>query len=255
MRTRVYYFILIEFLIAVSIFLSRGKTSVSFPILSILSITEILIIFMLIKIFIVILKKDKYSVEIFFPLKEGTFLITDGGNSKISRLMNYHYHSRMHKLKGTNQSMKYATDIVRIDQPLPSFLPVENQCYPIFENPVYSPITGEIFKVVNDIEDNTPFIGKYPYNTGNTVVIRDGDLFFLIGHLRRGSITCNVGDKVVKGEIIAKAGNSGYSERPHIHMQLIRSGSENYWSGTGVNMTFRHRNLYKNRVIHVIHYG
>jgi hypothetical protein len=55
----------------------------------------------------------------------------------------------------------------------------------------------------------------------------------------------------MEGDFIAEAGNSGYSERPHIHIQLINSSTDNYWSGTGISIQYRRKNLYKNRLITV----
>lgn len=59
------------------------------------------------------------------------------------------------------------------------------------------------------------------------------------------------GDNVNAGDILAAAGNSGYSERPHIHMQLINSLTENFWQGLGISIQFKMKNLYKNRVINI----
>jgi murein DD-endopeptidase MepM/ murein hydrolase activator NlpD len=73
----------------------------------------------------------------------------------------------------------------------------------------------------------------------------------LIGHLKRGSIRIKSGDSVHQGDLLAEAGNSGYSERPHIHMQLICSQTDNYWSGLGTSITFQNKNLFKNRRIKV----
>lgn len=256
LKFRILYFILIEFvlfLLTIHRITLPVNTSAGWAGLSIFMVVELYLIFELFKILTVISKKEQNSLEITFPLKEGRFLITDGGNSKTSRLMNYHYYSKVHKRKGTNFSMKFATDIVRIDPPLRTFLPPENRDYPIFENPVYSPVSGTVFKVTNDIEDNMPYAGNYPYNTGNTILLKDGDLFLLIGHLKKGSIMVSEGESVEQGKMIAKAGNSGFTERPHIHMQLMRSESDDYWFGMGVSMTYRRRNLFKNRIISAGH--
>jgi hypothetical protein len=42
---------------------------------------------------------------------------------------------------------------------------------------------------------------------------------------------------------------SGYTERPHLHMQPIRSDSPDYWTGTGICTRYNKENLYKNRLI------
>lgn len=210
---------------------------------------EVFLLIQLVRVVVVMLKKDKGMLDIQFSLKGGTFLVTDGGNSGISRLMNYHYWSAVHRNNYTNKSMLYATDIVKIVPPYPSFLPPENTDYPIFDEPVYSPIDGTVVKVENSIVDNRPYSGNYPYNTGNTVVIRKDDLYFLLGHLKEGSVTAKVGDDVSAGQQIARAGNSGMSERPHVHIQLVKSDTDNFWLGTGVGIRYGGRNLYKNRVI------
>jgi murein DD-endopeptidase MepM/ murein hydrolase activator NlpD len=81
------------------------------------------------------------------------------------------------------------------------------------------------------------------------VIIRKDNYYLLPGHLKKDSIKVKGGDRVQAGDPVASAGNSGYPERPHLHMQLIRSDSPDYWSGTGICITYRNRNLYKNRLI------
>jgi len=252
LRSRRYFCGLIE-LIILSIFvwkLSLGtKTDMHFVKVFILSLTQFYLLFELIKIIKVIYERNEGAVEIEFPFKQGIYLVTDGGNSRISRLMNYHYYSALHKRNRTNNSMLYATDIVKIAGNKSNFLPKKNEEYPIFNESIYSPINGVVIKVVNDIPDNQPFSGNYPYNTGNTVVIKKGNIYYLLGHLNRYSIVVNVGETVKSGELIGAAGNSGWTERPHLHMQLIKSDSDNYWKGEGVCIRFRNKNLYKNRQI------
>jgi hypothetical protein len=214
-----------------------------------LGFIQLYLLIELIKILLVIFKKDASAVEIDFPLKEGTYLITDGGNSKTSRLMNYHYYSPVHKKNKTNNSMLYATDIVKVDADKPTFFPESNDDYSVFGEKVYSPINGIVVKVANDIPDNKPYSGNYPYNTGNTVVIKNADLYLLLGHLRESSIVVKVGDAIQTNDLIGAAGNSGWSERSHLHMQLIKSQSDNYWSGQGISILYTNKNLYKNRLI------
>jgi hypothetical protein len=216
-----------------------------------LSLIQFFLLSKLVNILLVIFIKDSSSHEIVFPFGQGKYLITDGGNSKISRLMNYHYYSQVHKRNNTNNSMKFAVDIVMIVPGYPSFLPVENGQYPVFGLNIYCPMDGEVIKVVNNIPDNKPYSGNYPYNTGNTVVIKKGNYFLLLGHLKMNSIVVKEGDKVNANDLIGSAGNSGWTERPHLHMQLINSVSDNYWKGIGVSVRFKDINLYKNRLVKI----
>ncbi|MEJ2637369.1 MAG: M23 family metallopeptidase [Calditrichia bacterium] len=251
-RFKLLYFSFFELILTAGLILKITFTpaqAANIPLVLLFSFVQIYLIYLLIKILIVRNGKDKRRHEIEFPLKNGSYLVTDGGDSRVSRIMNYHYHSPVHKRNKTNLSMIFATDVVKTGNGGARFLPKQNEQYAIFNENLYSPMEGEVIKVVNDIEDNIPFIGKYPYNTGNTVVVRGGKYYFLLGHLRQGSITVKEDEHVKRGDLLGRVGNSGYSERPHLHMQLIESESENYWSGKGVCIQYRGRNLYKNRRI------
>ncbi len=215
----------------------------------ILAIVQTYILIEIIKIIVVIKENNITAFQIEFPFRNGTYLVTDGGNSKISRLMNYHFYSPVHKRNKTNNSMLYATDIVKIVSNRRKFLPTQNDNYGIFGEKLFSPIDGEVVKVADSIDDNIPYKGNYPYNTGNTVVIRQNNLYLLLGHLKKGTIKVKEGDNISSGDPVAEAGNSGLSERPHLHMQLMKSETLNYWKGTGICIKYGHKNLYKNRLI------
>ncbi len=217
----------------------------------VLSIALAASLFLLIRILIVIFKKDPERLEIEFPFKDGEYMVTDGGDSSMSRMMNYHYHSSVHKKKGTNKSMRYATDVVKLSGMSSGFLPLKNEDYPIFGEKLFAPMDGIVVQVKNDIEDNRPFTGNYPYNTGNTIVLKKDDYYFLLGHLKKGSITIHEGDQVKSGDMIGMAGNSGMSERPHLHAQLMKSESGEFWKGMGICIQWKGRNLYKNRILHI----
>lgn len=255
LRFRDQFFVLMEFLIlivAARRILLKGSLGSDVVILAVLILIQLLLLFVLAKILIVIFLRDKKSFEITFPFRNGRYMITDGGNSKISRVMNYHFHSTVHKKKKTNYSMLYATDMVKIDPSAARFMPQVNNDYPIFGESVYSPVSGIVFKVENSIEDNIPFSGGYPYNTGNTVVIRSENRYMLLGHLKKGSVRVLPGETVSAGDLLAEAGNSGMSERPHIHIQLIESNTESYWNGIGLAILYRNKNLFKNRILDII---
>ena len=241
----------ILFIILINKFVTSSNTHFNMAFTIIFALVQAYLFFDLAKIIIVIFKKEKNSLEIAFPLRDGKYLITDGGNSKISRLMNYHFYSRVHRKNKTNNSMQFATDIVKIDPNKKRFLPKRNEEYPIFGEDVYCPMEGKVIKVENNIADNEPFIGTYPYNTGNTVVIKNANYYYLLGHLKKASIIVSIGSIVKAGDFIGQIGNSGYSERPHLHMQLIESDSENYWFGKGISIRFEGSNLFKNRVIKI----
>lgn len=254
LRFKVLFAALMELLILTILIWKLSSTSdreSNTVIVFFLALAQFYLLFELIRIIMVIIEKNRNAIEIEFPFKKGDYLITDGGNSRLSRLMNYHYYSATHKRNKTNNSMLYATDIVKIEGRGSIWLPERNEDYPVFNENIYSSMSGVVVKVVSNIPDNEPYSGNYPYNTGNTVVIRNGDLFLLLGHLKENSIVVKEGDKVEINDLIGSAGNSGWTERPHLHMQLIKSDSDNYWFGRGVAIRYENRNLFKNRLVRV----
>ena len=253
-RFQKYFCGLVElFLILVFVWRLNGdqNRNVNLHLVLILSIIQVYIFFELIKALVVIKGRDRKYLDIEFPFKHGSYLVTDGGNSRLSRLMNYHYYSPTHKKNKTNDSMLYATDIVKIKKNKSDFLPKSNNEYPIFEEEIFSPINGIIVKVENSISDNNPFEGNYPYNTGNSVVIKKDNYYLLLGHLKKNSIIVKEGDIIQSNDLIGLVGNSGWTERPHLHMQLIESESSNFWFGKGVCIRYAKKNLYKNRIIQI----
>lgn len=48
-----------------------------------------------------------------------------------------------------------------------------------------------------------------------------GGTFALYAHLQPGSLTVKAGDKVKTGQVLGKLGNSGNSDAPHLHFQLM----------------------------------
>ena len=56
---------------------------------------------------------------------------------------------------------------------------------------------------------------------GNHIMIRAGDIFVLLYHLKQGSAKVRKGDSVRVGQQIGEVGNSGSSIQPHLHLQVM----------------------------------
>ncbi|MBZ9607627.1 hypothetical protein G9F73_007340 [Clostridium estertheticum] len=52
-------------------------------------------------------KKPEDCVNLLLPFKDGKYIITDGGDGKISSLLNYHNKAQIHKSGKSNTSMRY----------------------------------------------------------------------------------------------------------------------------------------------------
>jgi hypothetical protein len=192
---------------------------------------------------------DETPVSLVFPYRNGVYAVFEGGNGRVSSLMNYHYGSTMHKGKAVNRSMKYAVDVTKLapwGNDANGILPRDNSKYAIFNEVLYSPCDGEVYDVVDKWPNETPFSGKPPYNVGNQVVIKTGNYLVLIGHLQIGSITVKVGDRVKQGQPIAKAGNSGWTSQPHTHIQAMLASGGSFWMAEGVPIVFDGKNPVKN---------
>lgn len=226
-----------------------------YPSISEIAIGLVLLIILVenIKMFFACLHQ-KEEIELVFPLKNGNYMISDGGNGRISYLMNYHYKAGVHGSNSTNASMCYAVDIVKLGskQRCAKFIfRSQNEDYEIFEEPLYAPISGTVVSIENEIQDNKAFPRKLSYNIGNHVTIRKDDYYVVLGHFRKGSIVVKIGDNVKEGQLLGKVGNSGFTPRPHLHMQVSRSSDGNYWGAQGVPIVFKGKVPYKNRRFHV----
>lgn len=85
---------------------------------------------------------------------------------------------------------------------------------------VYPPLPGEVVQLRGDIPDNPPGRVNYGENWGNHIVIRaESGVCVQLSHLMRGSVTVEPGQRVSFATPLAKAGNSGRSLNPHLHLQ------------------------------------
>lgn len=200
-------------------------------------------------------KKPEDCINLSFPFKNGKYIITDGGDGKISSLLNYHNKAQIHKNGKSNTSMRYATDIAKLNKfgfTVKNVLTEKNKDYEIFHENLYCPCEATVVEIVNGIEDNIPFSGKYPYNVGNRIILKKDNYYIVMGHLANDSITVKVGDSVKTGQQLAIIGNSGLTPRPHLHMQVSKCKDGDYWKGNGVPILFNE--LYypiKNKIIKV----
>lgn len=126
--------------------------------------------------------------------------------------------------------------------------------YPAFGQPVFAMIDGTVVRASGWRRDHRARsnrfgffyllvegvireIGGPGFVVGNHVTIRSDDgVYATAAHLRRGSITVGIGDRVTAGTRIASCGNSGNSSEPHVHAQLTDRAS--FWTAQGLPMAF-----------------
>jgi hypothetical protein len=91
---------------------------------------------------------------------------------------------------------------------------------------------GTVIDTLNTLDDQVP--GKLPDPNsitlqnvdGNHVVLDLGGGFYAFyAHMRKGSVTVKPGDKVKRGQVIGKLGNSGNTSAPHLHFHIVTGPS------------------------------
>lgn len=98
--------------------------------------------------------------------------------------------------------------------------------YHAFRKPVLSPVAGRVVQTVDHLPDNAIGDTDRANNWGNLVLIQDQRGFCVqLSHLAAKSIRVSAGDWVERGALLGLCGNSGYSPQPHIHVQVMATGS------------------------------
>jgi urea transporter/murein DD-endopeptidase MepM/ murein hydrolase activator NlpD len=94
-----------------------------------------------------------------------------------------------------------------------------------FGKPVLAACDGYVHSIADGIEENAIGQVNIDRNWGNTVILYHHEgLYTQYSHIKKGSVTVQVGDFVTKGSMLAQTGNSGRSPEPHLHFQVQTTG-------------------------------
>lgn len=104
--------------------------------------------------------------------------------------------------------------------------PKQPKSYPSYGKPVLSVADGEVVKVVDKYPDATPTEPdpslKLKDLGGNYVIVDIGDgRYAFYAHLKPDSIKVEEGDRVTRGQELARLGNSGNTTSPHLHFHVM----------------------------------
>ncbi len=102
-----------------------------------------------------------------------------------------------------------------------------NESFFTFGDPVYAVADGRVVRTLNDLPENTPLmeppaISFNPVTTlGNHVVLKlRGDRYAAYAHLQTGSVRVRRGQRVRRGDVLGRVGNTGQSGGAHLHFQV-----------------------------------
>jgi murein DD-endopeptidase MepM/ murein hydrolase activator NlpD len=135
-----------------------------------------------------------------------------------------------------SNAMRYSYDFVRVD------IAGKSDALSMGDS-VYAVENGTVVRVVENQPDDGSFdpeTSRKDINAlfGNYVVVDLGaEVFALYGHLQQDSVTVEPGQRVRRGQAIARVGRSGSAEFPHLHFQLM-DGPDMH--AEGVPVLFEH---------------
>ncbi len=109
--------------------------------------------------------------------------------------------------------------------------PVEDlHSYPAYGAPIHAVADGTVVTAIDGTPDRVPFNAPEPGEpvtiSGNHVVVDIGDgRYAYFAHLVPGSVRVAAGDRVRAGQVLGLVGNSGNSDLPHVHFQVMDTPS------------------------------
>ena len=136
-------------------------------------------------------------------------------------------------------SQEFAFDLDQLDSNLQVILNQKrpNEEYPCYGEEVIAVADGEVVDCFDQLPENPTscsdltkeqiieFMQEYGYvrvSGGNQVILKHANReYSFYAHLIPNSLKVRKGDKVKRGQVLGKVGNSGNSEGPHLHFQLM----------------------------------
>lgn len=144
------------------------------------------------------------AIELRLPV-EGAWIVSQGYHGAVS-----------HRGRAA-----YALDLVKLDERGRAYAAQGKRTHDWygFGAEVLASADGEVVRATDRFADNRVWgRGK----DANSLIVRHEALFTEYVHLQRGSLRVRVGERVKRGQVLARAGNSG-AETPHLHWAVLSS--------------------------------
>jgi hypothetical protein len=123
---------------------------------------------------------------------------------------------------------RYAIDFVQLtpDGRLFDGDKTKPESYPYFGADINAVADGPVVSVVDNLPEQVPGASPtdLPLNQhGGNNIVQDigGGNYAFYGHLKLGSVKVKVGDQLKTGQSLAALGNTGNTDAPHLHFQLM----------------------------------
>ena len=131
-------------------------------------------------------------------------------------------------------AQRFAIDWMRLDDAgrLVHGDPSDVHNYSSYGADVLAVADGTVVDIFNDLNDQKPGTLPDPKTItvqnvdGNHIVLDlGGGVFAFYAHLQKGSVAVAPGDRVKRGQVLGKLGNTGNTSAPHLHFHLMEGAS------------------------------
>lgn len=127
--------------------------------------------------------------------------------------------------------------------------------YYSYNEEIICPCDGFVIDIKNEYDDtkiieNRPVICDIDDPRGNFITIKhENGESSTICHIKKDSFKVSIGDIVKEGEVLARVGNSGNTQGPHIHFQ-VQEGND-FYNSKGIIITFKDTFHNKRKIKHL----
>jgi len=144
-------------------------------------------------------------------------------------------------------AQRYAIDWTKIGDDGQIFRgdPAKNSNWTPYGSDVMAVASGKVVEIVDGLPENDPTSDDKAITitvdnaAGNHLILDlGGGRYALYAHLKPGSFRVHEGDRVHEGQVIAALGNTGKSDAPHLHFQVMDAPSP--LAAEGLPFVFRH---------------
>jgi hypothetical protein len=174
---------------------------------------------------------EEQMAELEFPLQGGTYLVANGGNS---RLVNAHVQTLTAPRFRDYRGQSYGVDIVKVNTlglRANGVLSSDSRRYMIFGEPIHAPCAGVVLRTEDSRPDMAPPQPDREHLPGNFVFMECRGVHVLLGHMQRGTVRVRPGEPVQAGAVVGHVGNSGNTNEPHLHIHAQRPARDDAFLG------------------------
>lgn len=162
------------------------------------------------------------AIDLAMPLGPGTYQVISGGSTEA---INAHLATLTLERAKPYRGQSYAVDIIGIDAwgfHADGIAPRDPKLYRIYGAEVRAPCAGQVAHLVDGVPDmQVPQVDR-EHMLGNGVLLACGDYFVLLAHFAPGTMAVTLGDQVEVGQLLGRAGNTGNTNEPHLHIHVQR---------------------------------